>query len=70
MSTVTTVIVSAPTVTQGSGPSLSGNNHVTWAEGTVDNEQAGKKKSKKCCIFKKRKNFGESSSSDEDVCHH
>lgn len=45
------------------------NHHVRWAEGTVDNENCGKKKSKKCCIFKKRREFGESSSSEDETEH-
>lgn len=35
--------------------------HVDWQEGTVDNENMGKKKSKKCCIFRKPKPFDQSS---------
>ncbi|XP_053958004.1 E3 ubiquitin-protein ligase PPP1R11 [Anastrepha ludens] len=43
---------------------------VAWREGTVDNEDMGKKKSKCCCIYKKPLNFGESSSSDDEECEH
>ena len=46
---------------------------VKWAEGTVDNEDAGRKSSKKCCIYHKPRRFGESSSetssSDEEHDH-
>lgn len=41
---------------------------VTWSEGTVDNEDLGRKKSKCCCIYVKPKRFDQSdteSSSDE-----
>jgi len=34
---------------------------VVWKEGTVDNENCGKKKSKICCIYHKPKRFDESS---------
>ena len=60
----TTTVVTATSVTNQTSQ------HVTWAEGTVDNEGQGKKKSKKCCIFKKRREFGESSSDSEDECKH
>ncbi|CAD6997638.1 protein phosphatase 1 regulatory subunit 11 [Ceratitis capitata] len=43
---------------------------VAWKEGTIDNEDMGKKKSKCCCIYKKPVNFGESSSSDDEECEH
>ncbi|XP_014099270.1 E3 ubiquitin-protein ligase PPP1R11 [Bactrocera oleae] len=43
---------------------------VAWREGTIDNEDMGKKKSKCCCIYKKPVNFGESSSSDDEECEH
>lgn len=43
---------------------------VVWREGTIDNEDMGKKKSKCCCIYKKPVNFGESSSSDDEECEH
>ena len=71
MSTVTTTTIVVQTIV--GEPTLQ--QHVTWAEDTVDNEGAGKMKSKKCCIFKKKRQFGESSSeedsTDEDhVCRH
>ena len=54
-----------------------GRKKVAWAEGTLDNENAGKKSSKKCCIYEKPRAFGESSSSsssesddEHDECHH
>lgn len=78
MSTVTTEVrtsvASTPAAhSAGERSPQSEQHHVTWADGTVDNEHAGKKKSKKCCIFKKRMEFGESSSeedSDEEPCDH
>ena len=71
MSTVTTTTIVVQTIVGEPTPQQ----HVTWAEDTVDNEGAGKKKSNKCCIFKKKRQFGESSSeedsTDEDhVCRH
>ena len=67
--TVTTTTVQTP---EPSGVAVVPHHHVSWAEGTVDNEGMGKKKSKKCCIFKKQREFGESSSdeSGDDHCHH
>ena len=44
-------------------------NEVSWAVGTIDNENMGKKKSKLCCIFNGGHELEESSSSDEDCCH-
>eukprot|EP00794_Sanderia_malayensis_P011179 gene11179-12353_t len=46
---------------------------VNWKEGTVDNENSGKRSSKCCCIYEKPKIFGESSSEsdssdNEDKC--
>lgn len=65
--TVTTVVtVESPSADDGEHQE---SHHVTWAEGTVDNENCGKRKSKKCCIFKKRREFGESSSSEDDTDH-
>ena len=67
MSSTQTVTV----ITTVAAPTDVSHGHVTWAEGTVDNEQSGKRKSKKCCIFKKRRDFGESSeSSDDGRSHH
>lgn len=40
--------------------------HLRWAEGTVDNENQGKKSSKRCCIFHKNKAFGESDSEESE----
>nr|ACO11569.1 phosphatase 1 regulatory subunit 11 [Caligus rogercresseyi] len=39
---------------------------VNWEEGTVDNEELGRKKSKCCCVYKKPRAFGESSSSEDE----
>ena len=39
---------------------------VSWTADTVDNELMNKKKSKCCCVFQKAKNWGESSSEDEN----
>ncbi|XP_065056312.1 E3 ubiquitin-protein ligase PPP1R11-like [Rhopilema esculentum] len=39
---------------------------VQWKQGTVDNENAGKKSSKCCCIYERPKVFGESSSESEE----
>ncbi|CDJ56264.1 hypothetical protein, conserved [Eimeria maxima] len=36
---------------------------VAWKEGTLDNEDLGRKSSKICCIYHKPRAFGESSSS-------
>ncbi|CDJ34750.1 uncharacterized protein EMH_0021920 [Eimeria mitis] len=36
---------------------------VAWVEGTLDNEDLGRKSSKVCCIYHKPRAFGESSSS-------
>lgn len=65
--TVTTTVTAAPAAQP---PVNHSDHHVTWAEGTVDNEGVGKKKSKKCCIFKKRREFGESSSDSDVHCGH
>lgn len=39
---------------------------VSWQEGTIDNEDMGKKSSKICCIYHKPRAFAESSSSSSD----
>lgn len=38
---------------------------IQWQEGTVDNENMGKKSSKCCCVYKKPRMFGESSSEED-----
>ncbi|XP_003741796.1 E3 ubiquitin-protein ligase PPP1R11-like [Galendromus occidentalis] len=45
---------------------------VGWSTDVVDNEHLNKKKSKCCCIYTKPRQFGESSSEDEDEkdCEH
>ena len=47
---------------------------VRWEDGTVDNEELGRKKSKCCCQFHRKRAFDESSdeSGDDDLdvrCH-
>ncbi|KRZ10421.1 Serrate RNA effector molecule -like protein [Trichinella zimbabwensis] len=44
--------------------------HITWASGTVDNENLNRKKSKCCCIYSKPRKWEESSSESEDECEH
>eukprot|EP00596_Hydrurales_sp_CCMP1899_P002890 CAMPEP_0119042452 /NCGR_PEP_ID=MMETSP1177-20130426/15263_1 /TAXON_ID=2985 /ORGANISM="Ochromonas sp, Strain CCMP1899" /LENGTH=91 /DNA_ID=CAMNT_0007009261 /DNA_START=177 /DNA_END=452 /DNA_ORIENTATION=+ len=39
---------------------------ISWSEGTVDNENMGKKSSKRCCIFHRKKAFAESDSDESD----
>ncbi|CAI9738857.1 Hypothetical predicted protein [Octopus vulgaris] len=49
------------------------NKKVKWTNDTVDNEGLNRKKSKCCCIYEKPRNFGESSSEEDndecDSCH-
>ncbi|KAL1236308.1 E3 ubiquitin-protein ligase [Trichinella pseudospiralis] len=40
--------------------------HITWASGTVDNENLNRKKSKCCCIYSKPRKWEESSSESEN----
>ncbi|KRZ40933.1 Uncharacterized protein T4C_7166 [Trichinella pseudospiralis] len=44
--------------------------HITWASGTVDNENLNRKKSKCCCIYSKPRKWEESSSESENECEH
>ncbi|KRY49278.1 Serrate RNA effector molecule -like protein [Trichinella britovi] len=44
--------------------------HITWASGTVDNENLNRKKSKCCCIYSKPRKWEESSSESDNECEH
>ncbi|CAG9532771.1 unnamed protein product [Cercopithifilaria johnstoni] len=42
--------------------------HVTWAEGTIDNEHLGRRKSNCCCIWVKPRVWDDSTTWEQDEC--